>query len=114
MNLLTIPIEWHDCVYWLPVGFYPMATVDYSGKIEPAMKSKAKISPSAAAEAAAVASPSPVFPVVIRQRGVKAAPPKAKAVKRDNIFSKSRDTREDRGERQMKTSNNAQTMPHGR
>lgn len=34
--------------------------------------------------------------------------------KRDNIFSKSRDTREDRGSRQMKMSHNPQTMPHGR
>ena len=33
---------------------------------------------------------------------------------RDNIFSKSRDTREDRGSRQMKTTHNAQTFPHGR
>jgi hypothetical protein len=33
----------------------------------------------------------------------------AKAKKRDNIFSKSRDTREDRGMREMKTSHNDQT-----
>jgi hypothetical protein len=33
--------------------------------------------------------------------------------KRDNIFSKSRDIREDRGEREMKTSH-PQTFPHGR
>jgi hypothetical protein len=39
-----------------------------------------------------------------------AASPKPK--KRDNIFSKSRDTREDRGERQIKTSHNAQTFSH--
>ena len=38
----------------------------------------------------------------------------AKAKKRDNTFSQSRDTREDRGSRQMKTSNNPQTFPHGR
>jgi hypothetical protein len=38
----------------------------------------------------------------------------SKQEKRDNIFSKSRDTREDRGARQMKTSHNAQTFPHGR
>lgn len=36
-----------------------------------------------------------------------------KAKKRDNIFSKSKDIREDRGERQMK-SQNPQTFPHGR
>lgn len=34
--------------------------------------------------------------------------------KRDNLFSKSRDMREDRGSRQMKTSHNPQTLPHGR
>ncbi|HSY18116.1 MAG TPA: hypothetical protein VK815_07270 [Candidatus Acidoferrales bacterium] len=73
------------------------------------MKSKNKISPPAPS------SPSnPVFPVTIRLRGAKAAAPKAKAEKRDNIFSKSRDTREDRGARQAKTSNNAQTLPHSR
>jgi len=33
---------------------------------------------------------------------------------RDNIFSKSRDTREDRGTREMKTTHNSQTLPHGR
>jgi len=43
-----------------------------------------------------------------------AAPPGPKAKKRANIFSKSRDTREDRGERQIKTSHNPQTFPHGR
>lgn len=42
----------------------------------------------------------------------KAATPVKK--KRDNIFSKSRDTREDRGSRQMKMSHNPQTLPHGR
>jgi hypothetical protein len=40
--------------------------------------------------------------------------PAAKPAKRENIFSKSRDTREDRGERQMKTSHSSQTLPHGR
>jgi hypothetical protein len=39
-----------------------------------------------------------------------AATPKAK--KRDNIFSKSRDTREDRGTREMKTKHNSQTFFH--
>ena len=38
--------------------------------------------------------------------------PMPKPEKRDNTFSKSRDTREDRGARQMKTSRNAQTFPH--
>jgi hypothetical protein len=40
--------------------------------------------------------------------------PGAKPQKRDNVFSKSRDVREDRGERQMKTTRNAQSLPHGR
>jgi hypothetical protein len=40
--------------------------------------------------------------------------PVPKSQKRDHIFSKSRDTREDRGARQMKTSHNSQTLPHGR
>ena len=34
--------------------------------------------------------------------------------KRDNIFSKSRDIREDRGSRQMKMAHNPQSLPHGR
>jgi hypothetical protein len=38
----------------------------------------------------------------------------SKSEKRDNTFSKSRDTREDRGERQMKTTQNSQTFPHVR
>ena len=57
----------------------------------------------------------PVFQIAIRKRVAKpmvAASPKT--TKRDNIFSKSRDTREDRGARQMKTSHNSQTFPHGR
>jgi hypothetical protein len=58
----------------------------------------------------------PVFPQTlhrVRQRG-NAATPIPKSQKRDNVFSKSRDTREDRGSRQMKTSHNSQTLPHGR
>jgi hypothetical protein len=39
-----------------------------------------------------------------------AATPSPKSQKRDNIFSKSRDTREDRGTRQMKTTHNSQTL----
>jgi len=35
--------------------------------------------------------------------------PHPKPKKRDNIFSKSRDVREDRGTREMKTSHNDQT-----
>ena len=85
-----------------------MAVSGLSGKIRPAMKSKIRISPPTAESPA-----NPVFPVTIRLRGAKAAP-KAKAEKRDNIFSKSRDSRENRGERQIKTSSNPQTFPHGR
>ena len=51
----------------------------------------------------------PVYPQTLHQF----RPPKAAAIpkppKRDNIFSKSRDTREDRGIREMKTSHNDQT-----
>lgn len=52
----------------------------------------------------------PVYPQTLHQfRPLKAAaspmPPK-----RDNTFSKSRDTREDRGTREMKTSHNNQSF----
>lgn len=57
-----------------------------------------------------------IFPKTLHRVRLKskeaAAPPKSQ--KRDNIFSKSRDTREDRSARQMKTTHNAQTFPHGR
>jgi hypothetical protein len=52
----------------------------------------------------------PVFQIAICQRGANAAAPDPKSKKRDNIFSKSRDTREDRGTREMKTSHNDQTF----
>ena len=104
-----LPIRWHIYIHRWPVGFHPMVMLPASGKILLAMKTKIK-----EPQAAAASSPSPVFPFVIRQRGAKTAPPKAKAEKRDNIFSKSRDTREDRGERQAKTTKNAQTLPRGR
>jgi len=42
----------------------------------------------------------------------KAAPPGRKTGKRENTFSKSRDTREDRGTREMKTTHRSQTLPH--
>ena len=42
----------------------------------------------------------------------KSATTSPKPQKRDNTFSKSRDTREDRGTRQMKTTHNSQTLPH--
>jgi hypothetical protein len=40
--------------------------------------------------------------------------PNPQAAKRDNIFSKSRDVREDRGTREMKTSQNARSFPQAR
>ena len=43
-----------------------------------------------------------------------AVTPSPKAAKRANTFSKSRDTREDRGQRQMKTTHDPQTLLHGR
>jgi len=56
----------------------------------------------------------PVFPQTPHtlRPNPEAAGPKSRM--RDNIFSQSRDTREDRGSRQMKTSHNAQTFSHGR
>jgi len=56
----------------------------------------------------------PVYPQTLHQfRPVKAAtnPPPPK---RDNTFSKSRDVREDRGTRAMKTTQNARSFPRGR
>ena len=58
--------------------------------------------------------PTSDFQIAIRQRGAKArsAAANPKPEKRDNIFSKSRDTREDRGARQMKTAHSSQTFSH--
>jgi hypothetical protein len=60
----------------------------------------------------AVAAQTPVFPQTLhRLRTIPkadAANPKSK--KRGKIFSKSRDTREDRGIREMKTKNKSQTL----
>jgi hypothetical protein len=58
----------------------------------------------------------PVFPKTLHQLrpSLTAATVNPKSQKRDNIFSKSRDTCEDRGARQMKTIHNPQTFPHGR
>jgi hypothetical protein len=57
----------------------------------------------------------PVFPKTLHQLRPNSgdAIPQPKPGKRDNIFSKSRDTREDRGARQMKTSHSPRTLPHG-
>jgi hypothetical protein len=109
MKPRNIPICWHDCSYRVPVGFHPMASAGSSGKITLAMKTK-----TTPTKPAVDPTPSPLFQFAIRQRGAKPAMPQPKAEKRDNIFSKSRDTREDRGERQIKNSDNAQTLPHGR
>jgi len=61
-------------------------------------------------------SPTPVFPQTPHRRrpNPPAGTPRPKAPERDNIFSKSRDTREDRGMREMKTSHHPQTIPHAR
>jgi hypothetical protein len=53
----------------------------------------------------------PVFPQTMHELrpNQKKVLPHPKPKKRDNIFSKSRDVREDRGTREMKTSHNHQT-----
>jgi len=56
----------------------------------------------------------PVFPKTLHQFRSAKATASPKPAKRDNTFSQSRDTREDRGTREMKTSHNAQTFPHAR
>jgi hypothetical protein len=53
----------------------------------------------------------PVFPKTLHEP--RPTPATTKPQKRENTFSKSRDTREDRGTREMKTTHNAQTLPHG-
>jgi hypothetical protein len=56
---------------------------------------------------------SSVFPKAIHQlRPVSKTDENSESKKRPNTFSKSRDTRENRGARQMKTSHNPQTLPH--
>jgi hypothetical protein len=55
----------------------------------------------------------PVFKIVIRKpANPKKAARSPKSQKRGKIFSKSRDTREDRGSRQMKTTHSSQTFFH--
>ncbi len=60
----------------------------------------------------AAAPQTPVFPQTMHEtRPNHDKPiPQPKPKKRDNIFSKSRDLREDRGTREMKTSHNDQTF----
>ncbi len=79
-------------------------------------KVTAAVEPGGPVQNPAAGSLPPVFPQMmhrVRPNGPTTNLP-AKAPKRDNTFSQSRDTREDRGERQMKTSHNAQTFPHAR
>jgi hypothetical protein len=54
----------------------------------------------------------PVFPKTIHslRPNQEKTMPNPKSKKRDNIFSKSRDLREDRGTREIKTSHNDQTF----
>jgi hypothetical protein len=52
----------------------------------------------------------PVYPQTLHQFRPPKAAASPKPPKRDNIFSKSRDTPEDRGIREMKTSHNDQTF----
>ena len=57
----------------------------------------------------------PVFPPTLHQfRPAAKTAASPNPAKRDNIFSKSRDLREDRGTREMKSAQGAQTFPHGR
>jgi hypothetical protein len=57
----------------------------------------------------------PVFPKTLhRLRAKPGAAMDSKSKKRENVFSRSRDTREDRGARQMKTSQNPQTFTQAR
>jgi hypothetical protein len=56
----------------------------------------------------------PVFAKTLHQfRPAPGAATSPKPPKRENTFSKSRDVREDRGTREMKTSHNAQSLQHG-
>jgi hypothetical protein len=55
-----------------------------------------------------------VFPQTLHQFRPAKAGASPKPAKRDNTFSQSRDTREDRGARQMKTARNSQSFPHVR
>jgi len=60
--------------------------------------------------------PTPVFPQTLHHVRTKSdeTSPAPKSKKRDNIFSKSRDTHEDRGTRQMKTTRSSQSFSRGK
>ena len=55
----------------------------------------------------------PVFPPTLHPLRPTPEAAKKENKKRDNIFSKSRDSREDRGTREMKNTHSAQSLPHG-
>jgi hypothetical protein len=57
-------------------------------------------------------SKTPDFPIAIRKRNTKhqVADASLKSKKRNNTFSESRDLREDRGMREIKTLHNSQTF----
>ncbi len=77
----------------------------------PANRTKIKVMRDSTSKVAGSAK-TPVFPQTLHTvRPNQAKPlPNPKPKKRDNIFSKSRDVREDRGTREMKSSNNDQTF----
>jgi len=57
----------------------------------------------------------PVYPQTLHQfRPTPKTAADPQPAKRDNVFSKSRDTREDRGTREMKTTQNTRSFPHAR
>jgi len=56
----------------------------------------------------------PVFPQTPHTLRPKSAAAIPKDKKRDNVFSKSRDTREDRGTREMKNTRHSQSLPPGK
>lgn len=63
----------------------------------------------------AVILQTPVFPKTLHQfRSAPKAPASPKPAKREKLFSQSRDTCEDRGTREMKTTQNARSFPRGR
>jgi len=57
-------------------------------------------------------SQTPVFPQTLHTLRPNREVMAPKNTKQDNIFSRSRDKREDRGSRQMKTSHNTKTFLH--
>jgi hypothetical protein len=56
----------------------------------------------------------PVFPQTPHTLRPNPAVAAKKNKKRDNVFSKSRDTHEDRGTREIKNTHNSQSFPHGK